>query len=226
MDLVQVSVAMSLDGCIDRAGGERLVLSGAEDLREVQAARAAADAVLVGAGTLRRDDPRLTVRVPELRQGRLDRGLPADPARVALTRSGTIDPDAAFFAGDGRRFVLCPTAVAPGLRRRLGAVATVLPLERTDAPSIVAALEGVGIDRLLVEGGTQVLTLFLASGCFHRLRLAVAPFFVGQAGAPRLAAAADYLHGGDRRLRVVATRSVGGIAVIELENDAAVPRSR
>ena len=59
---VVLSCAMSLDGCLDGTGEDRLVLSGAADLDRVDAERAAADAILVGAGTIRRDDPRLLVR--------------------------------------------------------------------------------------------------------------------------------------------------------------------
>ncbi len=61
---VVLSCAISLDGCLDSTGPDRLVLSGAEDLDRVDAERSAADAILVGAGTIRRDNPRLLVRAP------------------------------------------------------------------------------------------------------------------------------------------------------------------
>ena len=57
-----VSCAVSLDGCLDDASPERLILSGPEDLDEVDELRSAADAILVGAGTIRADNPRLLVR--------------------------------------------------------------------------------------------------------------------------------------------------------------------
>ena len=59
---VVLSCAVSLDGCLDGTGEDRRVLSGVADLDRVDAERAAADAILVGAGTIRRDDPRLLVR--------------------------------------------------------------------------------------------------------------------------------------------------------------------
>ena len=77
---VVLSCAVSLDGCLDGTGGERLVLSGAADLDRVDAERAAADAILVGAGTIRRDDPRLLVRSAGL-AGRPRRPRAAAPAR-------------------------------------------------------------------------------------------------------------------------------------------------
>ena len=74
-----LSCAISLDGCLDSAGPSRLVLSGEADLDRVDAERAAADAILVGAGTIRRDDPRLLIRSAQRRAERLARGLPEHP---------------------------------------------------------------------------------------------------------------------------------------------------
>lgn len=222
MDWVHLSVCMSLDGYIDAADGDRLVLSSEEDCRDMHAARAACDAILVGAGTVRRDAPRLTVRYPELLEQRRAQGLPDHPAKVTVTRSGALDPDSGFFANGGQKIVLCPEPVLPALRARIGARALVLSLPDDGVPGILAALQGVGIRRLFVEGGCQLLTQFLASGSFHRLRLAVAPFLLGQAAAPRIAGPASFLHGPDHRLRILATRTLGNVAVIDMEN--ATPR--
>ena len=67
---VLLSCAISVDGCLDAPGGERLVLSGAADLDRVDDERASSDAIMVGAGTIRRDDPRLLIRSPERRAAR------------------------------------------------------------------------------------------------------------------------------------------------------------
>jgi 5-amino-6-(5-phosphoribosylamino)uracil reductase len=106
---VVLSCAMSLDGCLDGTGEDRLVLSGAADLDRVDAERAAADAILVGAGTIRRDDPRLLVRSARRQAERRARGRPSQPAGITVTASGDLDPAARFFtrvagevrAGDG-----------------------------------------------------------------------------------------------------------------------------
>jgi 5-amino-6-(5-phosphoribosylamino)uracil reductase len=219
MEWVQLSVAMSLDGYIDAADGDRLVLSGEADCHDMHAARAACDAILVGAGTLRRDDPRLTVRYPELLARRRDAGLPDQPAKVVLTRSCDIDPDAGFFHVGGRCIVLCPQEKVGPLRDKLADRADVVGLADEGVTAILAALRGCGIRRLFVEGGSQVLTQFLAAGAFHQLRLAIAPFLLGQAGAPRLAGPADFLHGPDHRLRLLSMRNLDNVAVLDLAND-------
>ena len=97
---VVLSCAMSLDGYLDGTGEDRLVLSGAADLDRVDAERAAADAILAGAGTIRRDDPRLLVRSPRRQAERRAVGRPAQPAGVTVTASGDLDPAARFFTRD------------------------------------------------------------------------------------------------------------------------------
>jgi riboflavin biosynthesis pyrimidine reductase/pyrimidine deaminase RibD-like protein len=96
---VLLSCAMSVDGCLDALGGQRLVLSGAADLDRVDDERASSDAIMVGAGTIRRDDPRLLIRSPERRAARTADGRPAHPVGVTLTASGDLDPGARFFSG-------------------------------------------------------------------------------------------------------------------------------
>src|SRR4030081_2219144 len=97
---VVLSCAISLDGCLDGVGAARLVLSGAADLDRVDAERAASDAIMVGAGTIRRDDPRLLVRSAERRAARAPPGLPEHPAGVTITTTGDLAPAARFFTRD------------------------------------------------------------------------------------------------------------------------------
>ena len=86
-----LSCAVSLDGYLDRfrpaAGGRPLQLSSPADFDRVDAVRAASDAILVGAVTLRNDNPRLLVRSAERRRARENRGLSPSPAKVTLTRT-------------------------------------------------------------------------------------------------------------------------------------------
>jgi len=219
VDLVQISVAMSLDGHIDDRTDERLVLSSPEDCREVHELRAAADAILVGAGTVRRDDPRLTVRHPDLVARRRAEGRPDQPAKIVLTGRGDLSPDGTFFHDGGPRLVLCPEGEVARLRGRLGRHADIVGLAQPGPHGALEALAARGVRNLLIEGGSGVLALFLQAGLFHRLRVAVAPFFIGDPTAPRFALPGVYRNDKQTPLRLVATRQPGGVAVMDFVND-------
>ncbi len=97
-----LSCSMSLDGYLAKAGEQRLVLSNAADLDRVDAVRADCDAILVGASTVRKDNPRLLVREPARRADRVAGGRPPSPIRVTVTGRADLDACANFF-GSGRR---------------------------------------------------------------------------------------------------------------------------
>jgi riboflavin biosynthesis pyrimidine reductase/pyrimidine deaminase RibD-like protein len=163
---VLLSCALSADGYLDDASPERLILSGPADLDRVDEVRAGCDAILVGAGTIRRDRPRLLIRDPARRAARVARGLPEQPLRVTLTGSGDLDRTAPFFTHPS------PYIIYDG-----------------PALDLEVLLDDLGtrkVSRLLVEGGSTVLGEFLARDLANELHLAVAPFFVADPRAPRL----------------------------------------
>src|SRR6476659_1360845 len=122
-----LSCRISLDGYLDAASRERLVLSNEADLDRVDAGRASCDAILVGAGTVRADDPRLAVRGADRRARRVAEGRSPTPRKVTLTRHPGLDPNAAMFAGgDGDPLVYCATPAVAATRERLGGTATVV----------------------------------------------------------------------------------------------------
>ena len=122
-----LSCGISIDGYLDAATPERLVLSNDDDLRRVDAVRADVDAILVGAETVRHDNPRLLVRDARLRECRRARGLGEHPMKVTVTRGGRLDPTASFFStGDCEKVVYCERAGVAAARARLGSVATVV----------------------------------------------------------------------------------------------------
>lgn len=197
---VVLSAAVSLDGALDDRSARRRVLSGPEDLDAVDALRAGCDAILVGAGTVRADNPRLLVRSAARREDRARRGLPPNPLRVVLSRRA-LDPTAALLTTGSPPLVY-------GGPADLGAAATVLPAAAL--PDVLADLAARGIGRLLVEGGAAVLTGFLAAGLADELRLAVAPVFIGDPAAPRFLGAEE----ADRRPTLRAATTAGGVAVL------------
>ena len=97
---VILSCAMSVDGYIDDTTPERLRLSDEADWDRVDQVRAESDAIMIGATTLRRDNPRLTVKSPERQAARAARGLPACPLKVTVTGSGDLSADLRFWHSD------------------------------------------------------------------------------------------------------------------------------
>src|ERR1700722_5592971 len=94
---ILLSCAMSIDGYLGSAAPRRLELSNDADFDRVDAVRASCDAILVGAATLRNDNPRLLVRPEMRRDERTGRGLPPSPIKVTVTRGLELDPGAGFF---------------------------------------------------------------------------------------------------------------------------------
>jgi 5-amino-6-(5-phosphoribosylamino)uracil reductase len=187
---VLASAAMSADGYIDDTSPRRLILSSPEDLDRVDAERAGCDAIMVGAQTVRSDNPRLRVKSEARRVRRTARGLPPSPAKVTITASGDLDPDARLFGADGAtKLVYAAPDVAAGLAARLAGRAEVIgmPAEH-ELAWVLENLAGRGIGRLMIEGGARLLAQALAGGLADEFQLAVAPVFVGDTAAPRLLA--------------------------------------
>lgn len=212
---VLLSCAMSVDGFIDDTTAERLLLSNAADFDRVDAVRAESDAILIGAETLRRDNPRLLVNSPERRAEREARGLPPYPLKVTLTASGDLDPGLKFWHHGGAKLVYCPDSVAAKVRDRLGSLAEVASAgENLDFAALLDDLGARGIHRLMVEGGGTVHTQILSAGLADEIQLAVAPFFVGDPTAPRFVNPAVFPNGPGRRMTLADVQAVGDVAVL------------
>jgi 5-amino-6-(5-phosphoribosylamino)uracil reductase len=211
-----LSCAISIDGYVDDASGSRLLLSSEADNDQVDEARANSDAILVGAGTVRADNPRLLVRSADRRAARTGRGLAADPLRVVLSTAGDLDPGASVFtAGDARTVVYVASGAAVAARARLGGVAEVADGgDPVDLCGVLADLTARGVARLMVEGGRSVLTQFLRLGLADELRLAVAPFFVGNSAAPRFVGDGAFPWHAGHPARLLGVSQVGGMAVL------------
>jgi 5-amino-6-(5-phosphoribosylamino)uracil reductase len=206
---------MSVDGFIDDTTDERLLLSNAADFDRVDAVRAESDAILIGATTLRRDNPRLLVNSPERRAEREARGLPPYPLKVTLTGSGDLDPELKFWHHGGAKLVYCPDSVVPIVQSRLGDLAEVVSVgEDLDFAAILNDLGARGVHRLMVEGGGTVHTQILAAGLADEIQLAVAPFFVGDPAAPRFVNPASFANGPESRMTLADVQAVGDVAVL------------
>ncbi len=202
-----ISVATSADGYIDDTSSERLILSTPEDWAEVYALRAAADAIVIGGETLRRDNPRLTLKSEELRAARVAAGRTAEPHKVIISGRGAIDPSLRLFDPSlGHNIIIFSNVARPELE----GLAEVVVAEELSAELVVTELEKRGLSEIFVEGGAQIIKMFLASGCVDRVRIAINPLVeVADPLAPRFGGA-DFLVG------ITPTRkNLGGMIVEE-----------
>jgi 5-amino-6-(5-phosphoribosylamino)uracil reductase len=211
-----LSCSMSLDGYLDDATDRRLVLSNDADLDRVDELRAGCDAILVGAATVRSDDPRLLVRSAERRRQRVVAGLPATPTKVTVTAGGDLDPASRFFTrGSCDKLIYCPTEAVETARDRLASVATVVDSgAKVRMRAIAEDLHARDVGRLMVEGGGGVHTQFLAEGLADELQLTVAPFFVGDSRARRFVGDGRFPWSSEHRAPLVETRPVGDVVLL------------
>jgi 5-amino-6-(5-phosphoribosylamino)uracil reductase len=211
-----LSCGMSLDGYLGGAGAERLVLSNDADLDRVDEVRASCDAILVGARTVRCDDPRLLVRDESRRRARVARGCPPSPVKVTVTARADLDPGSSFFTcGSSEKLVYCATTSAAVARCRLGAVATVVDAgAEVSMRRVSEDLYARGVRRLMVEGGGSIHTQFLTEGLADELDVAVAPLFVGDSRACRFVGDGEFPWNKDRRARLVETRPIGDVVLL------------
>ena len=214
---VTLKTALSLDGCIDDEQPVRRIFSNAADALAVDRLRSEHDAILVGAQTVRNDNPSLTIRDPELIAARVKRGQAPQPLRVTLSASGFVPAERKLFMQAGGPTILyTTTGCAADLGNSLGDATTVVALDaiRLSPEQILEDLAKRGVKRLIVEGGTQVITAFLQAGLVDHMRLAIAPEVIGSAGAPRFATA---LRSMPRKPQLLDANNLDGMAILLYE---------
>jgi 2,5-diamino-6-(ribosylamino)-4(3H)-pyrimidinone 5'-phosphate reductase len=187
---VVVNAATSVDGKLSTRERRQVRLSGEEDFDRVDRLRAAADAVLVGVGTALADDPHLGVKSEDRRVERLRNGRPANPARVVADSRARTPPDATLLNDDAETYLLVADA-APDDRvaalREAGAPVLAAGNDRVDLPAAFDALGSEGIERLLAEGGGELIYSLFAAGLVDELSVFVGSLVVGGREAPTLA---------------------------------------
>ncbi|KUN81646.1 dihydrofolate reductase family protein [Streptomyces griseoruber] len=215
---VLLSAAVSLDGYLDDTTSERLLLSSPADFDRVDEVRASVDAILIGAGTIRADNPRLLVNSADRRHARVAAGKAEYPLKVTVSGSGDLDPAANFWHTGGDKVVY---TTDKGARRAdaLGIAAEVVPL----GPDLNwrRLLEHLhderGVRRLMVEGGGTIHTQLLQQGLADEVQLVLAPLLVGDPDAPRLFGPGAYQGG---RLRLTETRRIEDVVLMRYEPTA------
>jgi riboflavin-specific deaminase-like protein len=171
--LVYAHLGQSLDGQIATASGASRYVTSNANLRHMHRLRALADAIVVGAGTIERDDPKLTTRL-----------VPGDnPVRVVIDPSLRLPAERHVFRDGEAKTVLVCRAGRPRPARFDGSLELVeiASVSADLAPrAIIEALRQRGLRRLFVEGGGVTVSRFLAARALDRLHVAVCPLFIGR----------------------------------------------
>lgn len=212
---VLLSVAVSVDGYIDDVSAHRFPLSNAEDFDRVDQLRAESDAILIGAATIRADNPRLLVNCADRRAARMANGRAEYPLKVAVTGRGELDPELKFWHCGGGKLVYTTDSGLPTATAKVGAHAEVVSLgPDLDLAALLDDLGRRGVERLMVEGGGSIHTAFLAAGLADEIRMAIAPMLIGQAAAPRFVNPAEFPGGPARRFGLAEVSRLGDVAVL------------
>jgi diaminohydroxyphosphoribosylaminopyrimidine deaminase/5-amino-6-(5-phosphoribosylamino)uracil reductase len=213
---VTLKAAMTLDGRIADVHGSSQWITGQAARREAHRLRAESDAIVVGAETALRDDPRLTVR--------LDPPWPREPLRVVLdARARTPVAAQVITAGTPGRAVIATSTDAPAERvnRLVQAGASVVRLPSRDGKvQVKALLEDLfarEVRSVLVEGGAEVHGSFLDAGLVDRVAIFVAPLLLGGRGAPGVVGGAGRALRDVVKLGPLTIRNMGQDILIEAD---------
>ncbi|MYY80867.1 MULTISPECIES: dihydrofolate reductase family protein [unclassified Streptomyces] len=212
---VILSAAMSVDGYLDDTSSERLRLSNAADFDRVDQVRAESDAILIGATTMRKDNPRLLVNSEERRGQRVAEGKPAYPLKVTVTRTGDLSADLNFWHHGGEKLVVTVDDAVDKVRATLDGLADVVSVgPDLDWGLVLDELGRRGVSRLMVEGGGTIHTQLMAADLADEVHLAIAPLLVGQPEAARFLGAADYPGGSTARMKVLEIRAIDDVVFV------------
>ncbi len=204
---VYVNMAMTVDGKITSSAGEHPRFTSQLDRGRMDRLRAQADALLLGAGTARADNPAWHVRTESMREYRRSLGKPEALLRVLVTRSGSIDPASRFFDdshGAAERIVV---TVEEAPRDRLAALESRAEVwkigrGRVDLGQLLGQLASRGVERLLVEGGGDLNWDLFSGDLVDELHVTIAPALLGGRSAPTLLEGEGFPMELRRRLRL------------------------
>jgi len=166
---VLAQVGQSLDGRVATPTGDARDISGPDGIAHLHRCRALVDAVIVGVGTVKCDDPRLSVRAVE----------GPDPVRVIIDCRAELSGEERLFEDGGAPVILLQADDAAYKRYPAEVIRIHRRANGLDPREIVDVLGERGLGRILVEGGARTIARFIAGGMVDRLHVAIAPLIIG-----------------------------------------------
>ena len=187
---VVVNVAMSADGKLSTRDRRQVKISGAQDFTRVDRLKAGSDAVMVGIGTVLADDPSLTVKGEDCRQHRKNRGVCEHPVRIVVDSRARIPLEASILhKGNGLRIIAVSEKADPEKIAALKHAATVIVAgeQQVDLAALMDELGTMGIQRLMVEGGGELIAGMIRARLVDEIYTFVGNIIIGGREAPTLA---------------------------------------
>jgi len=189
---VFINIAMTADGKIDTFERKGSAISSRGDKERVDQLRASADAIMVGGRTLLDEDPKLTVKSEVLRAERVASGLSPSPIKVGIVTEAHIKAESNFLNAGPADVVIFTTHQTS--KERLALLKSkrvdvyIDDADRVDLQGALAVLKEIGVNRLMVEGGSTLNFELLRLGLVDEVTAYVAPMIFGGESAPTMAA--------------------------------------
>jgi len=189
---VFINSAVSADGKISSFLHKQVRISGKIDLARVDELRASSDAIMVGVGTVLADDPGLKVKSEPLRKERLERGVHENPLRIVADSLARTPPDAEVL-GDG--CIIAVSRAAPP--ERLAALSDKCKIfvsgeDHVDLIGLMWFLHGIGVKRLMVEGGATLNWSMISAGLVDEICVYIGNMLIGGEAAPSMLGGAGF----------------------------------
>lgn len=166
---VLAQVGQSLDGRVATPAGDARDISGPDGIAHLHRCRALVEAVIVGVGTVKADNPRLSVRAVK----------GPNPVRVIIDCRGELTGEEGIFRDGGAPVVLIQGEDAPRRRYNADRLRLRQGPSGLDPRAILNLLADRGLHRILVEGGARTIARFINAGLVDRLHVAIAPLIIG-----------------------------------------------
>ncbi|WP_290902437.1 2,5-diamino-6-(ribosylamino)-4(3H)-pyrimidinone 5'-phosphate reductase [Ferroglobus sp.] len=186
---VFINVAASVDGKISNERRVQLRISSKEDMERVDRLRAESDAIMVGIGTVLADNPRLTVKSEELRKKRVLEGKPENPLRVVVDSRARIPEDALILSGEAETLLAVSKKAELDRLKKLQEKAMIFVSgeDRVDLRELMEFLYHIGVRRLMVEGGGELIASLFREGLVDEIYVYYGNMIIAGKNSPTIA---------------------------------------